>query len=205
MRRFTRTRWPRASRATSPTAPTSTSASAADAGGQPPAEGPRDRPAHRERPLGMGPSPPPGRRILGPHQRRQAAGDRAAGRIVLPSRRLVRDDARRPPRLCVLGAFRSPRTATSPNWHTGAPDAIPRWAARWTSRSARKRLRDDGAPDEAGPADRRAVHVSRHGPRVRRSHLHRPRGDRRGAGPRRHRHRAGLAFADALRASPACR
>ena len=40
--------------------------------------------------LGMGPAPAPGKEDSGPHQRRQAAGHRAAGRVVLPSRRFVR-------------------------------------------------------------------------------------------------------------------
>ena len=61
-----------------------------------------------------------------PDQRRQDPGHRAARGVVLPPRRLVRDDARRPPRR--LRARRlpgRPRTGDLANWHTGAPDAIP--------------------------------------------------------------------------------
>ena len=47
------------------------------------------------------------------------------GRLVLPPRRLLRHDARRPPRR--LRARRVPGLGGGDlaNWHTGAPDAIP--------------------------------------------------------------------------------
>ena len=48
--------------------------------------------------IGMGPAPRRGRGGLRPHQRRQAAGDAAPRRLVLPPCRQLRDDARRPPR-----------------------------------------------------------------------------------------------------------
>ena len=144
------TRWPRASRATFPKAPyVNLGIGLPTHGGQPPAEGPRDLPAQRERPARHGPGAGAGRRGLRPDQRRQAAGDAAARRRVLPPRRLVRDDARRPPRH--LRARRVP----------GVGDRRPRQLAhRRAGRDSRRRrrdgpghrreegLRDDGAPDQ---------------------------------------------------------
>ena len=48
--------------------------------------------------LGMGPAADGRSDRPRPHQRRQGPGDRTARRGVLPPRRLLRDDARRPPR-----------------------------------------------------------------------------------------------------------
>ena len=95
--------------------------------------------AHRERHAQHGPGRGRRRRRPGPHERRQGPGDRAAGGVVLPPRRLVRDDARRPPRRlrprCLPG-LRPPAT-----WPTGTPaprTRSPPSAARWTSPSARR-------------------------------------------------------------------
>ena len=97
-------------------------------------------PAHRERHArdGARGGRRPGRPR--PDQRRQDRGDRAARRLVLPPRRLVRDDARRPPRrlrargLPGVGARRPGQLA-----HRQAPTTSPPSAARWTSRSAPSR------------------------------------------------------------------
>ena len=139
--------------------------------------------------LGMGPAPRAGRRGSRPHQRRQAAGDAADRRLVFPSRRFVRDDARRPSRL--LRARRVPGvgdTAISP---TGTPARRMRFrpsAARWIWRSARssvfvmmEHLTKSG---ESKIVARCTYPMT--GMRLRDAHLHRSRGDRRhAAGPAR--------------------
>ena len=121
--------------------------------------GPRGRPAQRERRHRHGPGAEGRRRGLRPDQRRQAAGDAAARRLVLPSRRQLRDDARRPPRR--LRARRVP----------GLGDGRPRQLAhRRGRRDPRRRRRDgprdrrqedlrhDGAHDQVGRAqDRRSA------------------------------------------------
>ena len=61
-----------------------------DARRQLPARRPGDHPPHRERPARHGPGAGCRARRPRPHQRRQAGRDRAAGRRVLPPRRLVR-------------------------------------------------------------------------------------------------------------------
>ena len=89
--------------------------------------------------LGMGPGAGARRRRPRPHQRRQAGGHRAAGRRVLPPRRLVRHDARRAPRR--VRARRVP----------GVRDRRPRELVdRRARRDPRGRRRD-------GPRDRRQV------------------------------------------------
>ena len=118
----------------------------ADAGRQLPARRPRDHPAHRERHARHGAGAGCRARRPRPHQRRQAAGDRAARRRVLPPRRLVRHDARRPPRR--LRARRVP----------GVADRRPRELVdRRARRDPRRRRRD-------GPRDRREAGLRDDGP-----------------------------------------
>ena len=72
-----------------------------------------------------------------PDQRRQDPRHRTAGRVVLPPRRLVRDDARRPPRR--VRARRFPGAAGAATWPTGTParpTPSPPLAARWIWPSA---------------------------------------------------------------------
>ena len=133
--------------------------------------------------LGMGPAPAPGAEDPRPDQRRQAAGDAAAGRRVFPSRGFVRDDARRPSRFL--------RARRVPGVDDRRSRELAHRRARCDSRRRRRdgprdrreaRLRDDGAPDQAGPEqDRRPLHVSADRHRLREPHLHRPRGARRDA------------------------
>src|SRR5438128_427875 len=61
----------------------------------------------------------------GPDQRREDPGDRNPWRVVLSPRRLLRDDARRPPRPLCPGAFQVSQHGDLANWHTGSPDGIP--------------------------------------------------------------------------------
>ena len=118
---------------------------------------PRHRPAHHWSPttstpelgvvlhtengmLGMGRAGRRRRDRPRPDQRRQDAGHRAARGVVLPPRRLLRDDARRPPRR--LRARRLPGLAGAATWPTGTParrTRSPPSAARWTSPSAPSR------------------------------------------------------------------
>ena len=137
--------------------------------------------------LGMGPAPAPGQEDPRPHQRRQAAGDAAAGRRVLPSRRFVRDDARRPPRL--LRARRVPgvgATAISPTGTPAARTRSPPSAARWTWRSARRSV-FVMMEHQTKKGESKIVAACTYpltGLALRQPHLHRSRRDRRdAAGP----------------------
>ena len=134
--------------------------------------------------LGMGPAPAAEPRGHRPDQRGQAAGHAARRRRVLPPRRLVRDDARRPPR--PLRARRVPGVGGGrPRElaHRRAPTRSRPSAAPWTSRPARsacyvmmEHLTKGG---ESKIVER--LHLSAHRARLRRPHLHRPRRHRRDA------------------------
>ena len=87
--------------------------------------------------LGMGPAAAGRRDRHRPHQRRQGPGHRAARGVVLPPRRLVRDDARRPPRRL--------RPRRLPGLRPRRPRQL---AHRRTRRDPRRRRRD-------GPRHRR--------------------------------------------------
>ena len=95
------------------------------------------RPAHRERHARHGPRGGRRRDRPRPHQRGQDPGHRAAWRVVLPPRRLLRDDARRAPRrvrprrLPGLGPRRPRQLAHRRSRTPSRPSA-----ARWTWRSA---------------------------------------------------------------------
>ena len=98
--------------------------------------------------LGMGPEPDAGARRYGPHQRGQATGDRAARGVIFPSRRFLRDDARRTSRhMCArrvpgIGP-RRPRELA--HWRAGFD---PRGQRRHGSRCRRETgVRGDGASD----------------------------------------------------------
>ena len=67
--------------------------------------------------------------------------------------------------ICVLGAFQVSVTGDLANWHTGAPDAIPAvGGAMDLAIGAKRRLRDDGAPDqERREQDRRPLQLPAHG------------------------------------------
>ena len=131
--------------------------------------------------LGMGPAPEPGAEDCRPHQRRQAAGDGAAGCVVLPSRRLLRMMRGGHLDCCVLGAFQVSVSGRPRQLAHGREGRDPRGWRRDGPRDRRQeRVRDDGTPDqERREQDRGRVHLSRHRPRLRQPHLHRPRRDRR--------------------------
>ena len=143
----------------------------ADPGRQPPAERARGRPAQRERRHRHGPGAARRRRGLRPHQRRQAAGDAAAGRLVLPPRRQLRDDARRPsrrlrPRRVPGRRQRRPRQLAH---RRGRRD--PGRRRRDGPRHRRQEdLRDDGAHDQGRRSqDRRALQLPADRHRLRRA------------------------------------
>ena len=169
----------------------------ADDGREPPARRPRGRPAQRERRHRHGPGAARGRRGLRPHQRRQAACDPAARRLVLPPRRQLCDDARRASRR--LRARRVPglgkRRSRQLAHRRGRRD--PGGRGRDGPRHRREEdVRDDGAHDQGRRReDRRALQLSADRHRLRDAHLHRPGGDRRRparAGPRRNGRRDAL-------------
>ena len=88
--------------------------------------------------LGMGPAPAPGAEDPDLINAGKQPVTLLPGGVVLPSRRFVRDDARRASRL--LRARRVPgvgRRAISPTGTPARRTRSPRSAARWTSRSAR--------------------------------------------------------------------
>ena len=76
--------------------------------------------------LGMGPAPAPGDEdpdLINAGKQPVTLADR---RRVFPSRRFVRDDARRPSATSACSArSRCRSTGDLANWHTGATDAIP--------------------------------------------------------------------------------
>ena len=136
----------------------------ADDGRQPPARRPRGRPAQRERRHRHGPGAARRRRGLRPHQRREAAGVAAAGRLVLPPRRQLRDDARlpsrrlRPRRVPGLGGRRPRQLA-----HRRGRRDSGRRRGDGPRHRREEDLRDDGARDQGRRAqDRRALQLSAH-------------------------------------------
>ena len=146
--------------------------------------------------LGMGPAAAGDDDRPRPHQRGQGPGDRAARRVVLPPRRLVRDDARRPPRR--LRPRRLPgRGQRRPRQlaHRQAGGHPGRRRRHGPGDRRQGRLRDDDAlhqegRGQAGPD----VHVPAHRRRLRQPRLHRLRHlrhpARRRARPRHLRHHA---------------
>ena len=128
--------------------------------------------------LNMGPAARRRRGRPRPDQRRQAAGHRAARGGVLPPRRLVRDDARRPPRR--LRARRLPGLGRAATWPTGTPappDAIPAVGGAMDLAIGAKSVfvmmtpLRQGRHAQAGPV----VHLPADRGRLRRPGLHRPR------------------------------
>ena len=137
--------------------------------------------------LGMGPEAHGDADRPRPGQRGQGPGDRTAGCVVLPSCRLVRDDARRPSRHL--------RARRLPGVGPGRPGQLAHRPAR---RHPRRRRRD--GPRHRGQADLRdddpavprrpsqagtRVHLSAHRARLRFPRLHRPGGLPHPAGRRR--------------------
>ena len=106
------------------------------------------------------------------------------GGSLLPPRRLLRDDARRPSRLSACWApSRCRRAGDLANWHTGAPDAIPAVGGAMDlaigARHVYVMMEHTTKAGESKIVE--ALHLSADRRRLRRPHLHRPRGDRRDA------------------------
>src|SRR5471032_308665 len=156
----------------------------ADAGRQLSAGRPRDFPAQRKRPARHGPGARARRRGRRPDQRRQAAGDAADRRRLFPPRRLVRDDARRPPRH--LRARRLPgvrRRRPGQLAHRRAGRDSGRRRCDGPGAGRQVGVRDDGPPDQdRREQDRPAVRLPADRGRLRAPHLHRPGRARRHAG-----------------------
>ncbi len=96
--------------------------------------------------------------------------------------------------VCVLGAFQVSASGDLANWHTGAADAIPAVGGAMDLAIGAKKtyVMMEHTTKSGEQQDRRTLQLPAHRRRLRRPHLHRPRGDRRDAGrPGRPRDRRG--------------